>query len=259
MKQSESIKTLLESMVKAQKEFVTLPKDKSGYGYKYTDLDTVITAVRPILAKNNMGFMQSLTMTEDNRPGITTRLFNSTGEWIEDTIALPDIAMAKTNAAQNLGAAITYMKRYALSAILGISSDEDTDAATPQPQSQPQRQEQKPAPQSKGPELAGGPDTKEEHDQINELLKSKYPDGLPMFTDINGTQVSAWRKERTAAQVIESLKTAEQTRTEKYWEAAKKTHDEAVEAREQAPAPNPKDDTMPEQDEAGAQQAFDVF
>ena len=111
----------------------------------------------------------------------------------------------------------------------------------------------------KKPELAGGPDTKEEHDQINALLKSKYPDGSPMFTDINGAQVSAWRKERTAAQVIESLKAAEQTRTEKYWEAAKKAHDEAVEAREETPAPIPKDDTMPEQDEAGAQQAFDVF
>ena len=182
MKQSEKITTLLEGMVKAQKEFVTLPKDKSGYGYKYTDLDTVITTVRPILAKNNLGFMQSLTMIE-GRPGITTRLFNTAGEWIEDTIALPDIAMAKTNAAQNMGASITYMKRYALSAILGISSDEDTDAATPQQQQPHQDPKPAPKPAAKGPQLAGGPDTKEEHETIKALLNATYPDDTQMFTE----------------------------------------------------------------------------
>ena len=246
MKQSEKITTLLESMVKAQKEFVTLPKDKSGYGYKYTDLDTVITTVRPILAKNNLGFMQSLTMTEDNRPGITTRLFNTAGEWIEDTIALPDVAMAKTNAAQNMGAAITYMKRYALSAILGISSDEDTDAATPQVPRQEQRQA--PKQQTKGPALAGGPDTQEEHETIKELLNTTYPDKSPMFAE-EKKKVEGWRKERTAGQVIEYLRAEQDKRMAEYFENAKATHDEAMGKRE----------AMPEADKKGAEQAFEIF
>jgi hypothetical protein len=245
MKQSEKITTLLESMVKAQKEFVTLPKDKEGYGYKYTDLDTVITTVRPILAKNNLGFMQSLTMIE-GRPGITTRLFNTAGEWIEDTIALPDIAMAKTNAAQNMGAAITYMKRYALSAILGTSSDEDTDAATPQVPHQEQRQA--PKQQPKAPGLAGGPDTKEEHETIKALLGATYPDKSPMFAE-EKKKVEGWRKERTAAQVIEYLKAEQDKRMAEYFENAKATHDEAVGKRE----------AMPEADEKGAEQAFEIF
>ena len=246
MKQSEKITTLLESMVKAQKEFVTLPKDKSGYGYKYTDLDTVITTVRPILAKNNLGFMQSLTMTEDNRPGITTRIFNTAGEWIEDTIALPDVAMAKTNAAQNMGAAITYMKRYALSAILGISSDEDTDAATPQVPHQEQRQA--PKQQPKAQELAGGPDTKDEHETIKELLNTTYPDKSPMFAD-EKKKVEGWRKERTAGQVIEYLRAEQDKRMAEYFEDAKAKHDEAVGKRE----------AMPKADEEGASQAFEIF
>lgn len=245
MKQSEKITTLLESMVKAQADFTTLPKDKSGYGYKYTDLDTVITAVRPILAKNNLGFMQSLTMTEDNRPGITTRLFNTAGEWIEDTIALPDVAMAKTNAAQNMGAAITYMKRYALCAILGISSDEDTDAVT-----QPQEEKRNTPKQNNAPasNLAGGPDTAEQHETIKALLGSKYPDGKPMF-EKEKKLVEGWRKERTAAQVIEYLKSEQEVRQADYFEQAKKTHDEAVEKRE----------AMPKADEEGAEQAFEIF
>ena len=246
MKQSEKITTLLESMVKAQKEFVTLPKDKSGYGYKYTDLDTVITTVRPILAKNNLGFMQSLTMTEDNRPGITTRLFNTVGEWIEDTIALPDIAMAKTNAAQNMGAAITYMKRYALSAILGISSDEDTDAATPQVPHQEQRQA--PKQQPKAPGLAGGPDTKEEHETIKALLGTTYPDKRPMFAE-EKKKVEGWRKERTAAQVIEYLTAEQDKRMAEFFENAKAEHDEAIDKR----------DAMTKEVEEGAEQAFEIF
>lgn len=127
MKQSESITKLLESFCKAQGEFPTLPKDKNGYNYKYTDLDTVISTVRPILAKYNIGFMQSLTTLENGSPAITTRLFNNAGEWIEDTTPLPNVSLSKGNAAQNTGAAITYMKRYTLCAMLGISSDEDPD------------------------------------------------------------------------------------------------------------------------------------
>ena len=127
MKQSESVKTLLEALAKTQAKFSTLPKDKKGYGYKYTDIDTVISYVRPLLSENGLGFMQSLS-TVDERPAITTRVFHISGEWIEDTTILPDVAMAKTNAAQNMGASITYMRRYFLCAMLGITSDEDTDA-----------------------------------------------------------------------------------------------------------------------------------
>lgn len=127
MKQSETVKSVLEALAKAQSKFSTLPKDKKGYGYKYTDIDTVISYVRPLLSENGLGFMQSLS-TVDGKPAITTRVFHTSGEWIEDTTILPDVSMAKTNAAQNMGASITYMRRYFLCAMLGITSDEDTDA-----------------------------------------------------------------------------------------------------------------------------------
>jgi len=127
MRQSESVKNISESLIKAQAEFGTLPKDKSGYGYKYTDIDTVISYVRPILAKNGLGFMQTLA-TVDGKSAMTTRVLHTSGEWLEDTVVLPDVVLAKTNAAQNMGASITYMRRYSLCAVLGISADEDTDA-----------------------------------------------------------------------------------------------------------------------------------
>lgn len=252
MKQTESIKALLESMAKAQAEFTTLPKDKAGYGYNYTDLDTVISYIRPIMAKHNLAFMQTLTTLEGNAPAITTRIFHTTGEWIEDTTPLPPVTLAKGNAAQNLGAAITYMKRYTLCAMLGISSDEDADGkAEPVPRETRGNARDVPAQKSnKGP--AGGPDTEEEHKTISELLKTNYPDGKPMFEE-EKSKVGKWRSERTAAQVIEYLNSEVDKRMgiyfQEYLEEAKAVHDEA----------KGKTEKVTEEEAKGAEQAFDVF
>ena len=123
---------IYKQLIEAMSEFQTLPKDKSGYGYKYTDCDTVVSYVRPILTKHGLGYIQPI-VTENEKTALKTILFNAEGEQIVSVVALPEVAMAKTNAAQNLGASITYMKRYALCAILGISADEDTDAVLPSP------------------------------------------------------------------------------------------------------------------------------
>lgn len=207
MKQSESVKTILADLGKAQAEFPTLPKDSNGYNYKYTNLDTVISTLRPILSKFNIGFMQSLTTTENGRMAITTRLFNSAGEWLEDTTPLPDVSLQKGNAAQNVGAAITYMKRYTLCAMLGVSCDEDQDG---KPDGNPEfnARNQKPqnnAPQNKQNAPAGGWDTKEQGARIRELLSAKYPDGTQIFTDTDHRTITSMRAQKTADEVIKML------------------------------------------------------
>lgn len=213
MKQSENCKTLFAAVLKAQGDFETLPKDKQGYGYKYTDLDTVISYLRPILKSNGIGFMQTLT-TIEGKSGLTTRLFNAEGEWIEDTTFLPEVQLKGTNPAQNMGAAITYMKRYALCAILGISSDEDTDAEVenkpaPKPQQKPQ--------DALKFKLKGGEDTPEEHEKIKALLDTKDKDGKLIF-EKEQTEVICWRHERTAAEVIDYLEKEKAKRTEGFKE-----------------------------------------
>jgi hypothetical protein len=246
MKQTEKTNTLLQSLVEAQAEFETLPKDKAGYGYNYTDLDTVISYIRPILKKYGLGFIQMLSTLEGNQPAITTRLIHSSGEWIEDTTPLPPVQLAKGNAAQNLGAAITYMKRYTLCAMLGISSDEDVDGKPAPSDTRGSNHDVPAQKQTNGP--AGGPDTKEQHDTIKQLLETKYPDGKPMFADEKG-KVAGWRKERTATQVIEYLNSEVDKRMGVYFEDAKAIHDEA----------KGKTEKVTEKEEEGAQQAFDVF
>ena len=203
MKQTESVKTLLESLANAQAEFVTLPKDKNAYNYKYTDLDTVISTVKPVLAKYKLGFMQSLTTCESGRWAITTRLFSANGEWLEDTVPLPEVSVAKGNAAQNVGAAITYMKRYALCAMLGVSSDEDPDGNVDynNRKQEPQKKEApKPAFKPKG-----GETTEAERNEIKSLL-SNTKDGKELFTKEEALAYSNMRKDKTAQEVIDLIK-----------------------------------------------------
>ena len=195
MKQSESVKTLLEGFGKAQAEFPTLPKDKNGYNYKYTDLETVISTLRPILAKYNIGFMQALTTLENGRWAITTRLFNNAGEWIEDTTPLPDVSLAKGNAAQNVGAAITYMKRYTLCAFLGVACDEDPDG---KPDGNPDYNARNQNPSAQNTDS-------EKQRVINDLLATKKGDGTFVFSADDKKKFAGWRKSHTPAECIAFL------------------------------------------------------
>lgn len=130
MRQSESISKLLSGLMDVQREIPTMPKNAKAYGYKYTDLDTITSVIKPILARHDISYMQSVGMNEQGQNILTTRIFNRDGEYIEDSTILPIIQGTKNNSAQTLGMAITYMRRYALCAMFGITSDEDVDANT---------------------------------------------------------------------------------------------------------------------------------
>lgn len=131
-----------KDFINAQSEILTLPKDKKGYGYNYTDFDTVVKTVKPILKKNHLGFCQLLDSKENGKNGVTTILFHESGESFQSWFELPSVVLGKANNAQNIGAAISYIKRYALCAILGCSSDEDTDGMTGAQREQAQKQMQ---------------------------------------------------------------------------------------------------------------------
>lgn len=130
-----------KDFINAQSEILTLPKDKKGYGYNYTDFDTVVKTVKPILKKNHLGFCQLLDSKENGKNGITTILFHESGESFQSWFELPAVVLGKANNAQNIGAAISYIKRYALCAILGCSSEDDTDGMTESQQAQAQKQQ----------------------------------------------------------------------------------------------------------------------
>jgi hypothetical protein len=215
MTQSENITELLADLASVQFELPTMPKDSQAYGYKYTDLDTIVKTIKPILHKHNIGYTQSVGATTDGRPTLTTRVFNNKGQYIEDVAILPEISNTKNNNAQTLGMSITYMRRYALCAMLGITSDEDVDANTatqqaPQRAPEPKAEQKKPAPKKAAAkfdfEPKGGETTPEEKREIGLLLTSKNANGELVFTKEEVKNYSDMRKDFTAAQVIAFIK-----------------------------------------------------
>lgn len=212
MFQSESINGLLKSVCEAQAELPTMPKDTKGYSYMYTNLDTIVATIKPILAKYGLGYIQPITTTANGRMAITTRLFNKDGEYVEDTAVLPDVTLGKTNAAQNLGAAITYMRRYALCSMLGITSDEDVDGNVQTHQGMQQQnttnapQKTKGAQQKRQNGPVGGPDTPAQANLIMELLAATDTNGNKLFNDNDVKTVEKMRMAKPADVVIQELK-----------------------------------------------------
>ena len=125
MNKSESIANLATSLCDFQSE-VSNPKNTANNPFfksKYAPLNDVLNLVRPILSKHGLSIFQSPSGDGDNII-ITTMLMHSSGEWIESD---PLILKADKATTQGAGSAITYGRRYAVSAILGISSEDDDD------------------------------------------------------------------------------------------------------------------------------------
>lgn len=131
MRTSDSVENLQKAMVKIALELQNVQKSKKGYGYNYAPLDAVIEMLRAVLPKNGIWFSQFPT-TADGKYSLITRVFHESGEFIEEAVEMPETELSgKANDTQKMGASITYMRRYALTAIFGIAADEDTDGVVP--------------------------------------------------------------------------------------------------------------------------------
>lgn len=212
MLQSESVKNLLSQLVDAQAEFPSIAKDctinMGKFSYKYANLDNITMQLRPILHKHGLAFIQSVGGLEPGHMTITTRVFNKDGEYIEDTALLPPVSGQNANAAQTLGMSITYMRRYMLCAMLGITSDEDTDA-NPNTHMDAKPNTQKVQQKTAAPNPAepkGGPDTPEQKKMIVDLLRAKDLNGKPVFSPNEGRNIDGLRLTKTADEVIAGLK-----------------------------------------------------
>lgn len=136
MKMSETITKISAALTKSWGEIenpkhnkrVTVRMKNGGqYNFEYTDLGGIIDTVRPVFKENGISIIQhAYTDLIDNRPfiSVVTKLMHTSGEWIESK---PLQILASQNI-QDMGGQITYMKRYSLSALLGISTEEDDDA-----------------------------------------------------------------------------------------------------------------------------------
>lgn len=121
-----------EALVEFQFELPSAKKNNDGYGYKYSDLGTVIDTARPVLHKHGFSVLQILKEADSKSIKIETILLHKSGGRISSTASLPIIEMKSCNAAQNAGASLSYLRRYAYQAIIGMAS-EDNDASSKGP------------------------------------------------------------------------------------------------------------------------------
>lgn len=126
MKSSESLSNIAKALVLAQGEAKDIQKNKQGYGYKYATLESILSMLRPILVKNGLSIIQSHGNNESEIT-VTTRILHESGEWLEDTGGVEFQLLKGMNNAQSVGSAITYLRRYQISAFMNITSDEDVD------------------------------------------------------------------------------------------------------------------------------------
>lgn len=132
------MKHLFKSLSEFQQECPIIHKGTQGYGYSYADLPAIFTIINPILNKYGLGFTQLI-----HGSTIKTVVFHvESGENVESYIDIPQgVVLKGMNEFQVLGSAITYLRRYALSAALGIVTDKDTDASGVQEVKQEKKQE----------------------------------------------------------------------------------------------------------------------
>lgn len=136
-------KAFAEAIVKAQGSIEgakkgrenTFFKDGKGRAAKYADLAACWDACREALQENGIAVVQFPTGSVPGHVAIRTVLvFGPTGETLSDTLNVP---LKDPSNAQAMGSAITYGRRYALCAVIGICpEDDDGNAAAGAPKAQ---------------------------------------------------------------------------------------------------------------------------
>lgn len=124
MNASQSIASLAEALSKAQGEMDKAVKDRDNpafRGAKYADLANVIDVVKAVAPKYGLSFAQ-IAHDVENHAAIETVIMHASGEWLSTgTVSVP---VTKQDA-QGYGSALSYARRYSLSAAFGVAADDD--------------------------------------------------------------------------------------------------------------------------------------
>lgn len=134
---AETIGTLAAALAKAQAELTnpeksltaTLPAGSPGEAdrtFRYAPLASGLEIVRKCLGRNEIAVIQTTAIDQEaGLVRLTTMLAHASGEWLSSD--WPVCALAETVSPQRMGAALTYARRYALFAMVGIAGEDDLD------------------------------------------------------------------------------------------------------------------------------------
>ncbi len=113
-----NVEKTLKAKVQSRREGAT------SYEYLYETLDDVLEAVRPSLSANGIALMQ-FPFTRSGSLTLRTMLGHESGQWLTNDL----VAAISGTDPQSVGSGISYLRRYAVKAILGIAPGIDDDGA----------------------------------------------------------------------------------------------------------------------------------
>lgn len=169
---------LAEALTKALADLAVVDKGRKAnagsYSYEYADIGDIINATRPVLAKHGLVALTPVHGYGDDRLACTVLLIHESGEQLE----LGPLPFPPGRDAQSSGSQITYHRRYALLAALGMATGDDDDgAAATKAQRAP-----KPSPAKKAVEYS------DEQAEAKALIDKLDPDKRKQLT-------AEWRKQ----------------------------------------------------------------
>ncbi len=121
---SDELGLLAAALAKAQALIKPAIKDATNphFKSKFADLASVWEAIRVPLATNGLAVSQ-LPTVDGNKVTVTTLLLHASGQWIRSDLTM----VVAQNTPQGIGSCITYARRYALSAVVGVVAELDDD------------------------------------------------------------------------------------------------------------------------------------
>lgn len=126
---SEQIGDLAAALAAAQGEIEDATKDRTNPHFKaaYATLSSVLGEIRPALSKHGLSLAQWPGF-DDGHAYVVTILAHSSGQWMRSTLSVP-VQMGRGSAAQAVGSALSYLRRYSAMAAVGIAQEDDDGAA----------------------------------------------------------------------------------------------------------------------------------
>lgn len=122
---SPELHELAAALAKAQGEMENASKDRSNphFQSKYATLASCWDACREPLSKNGLAIIQRIAEANSKVVAVETLLVHASGQWVSQVVRLP----VDKPTAQGVGSAITYARRYGLSAAVGVAPADDDD------------------------------------------------------------------------------------------------------------------------------------
>jgi hypothetical protein len=137
MLMTEQIDKLAVALSKCQSSLQNVPFNKTNpyFKNKYSNLPAIWDSCRKSLTENGLSIIQTPSTDTGGRVVfVTTMLLHSSGQYIYETMSIENKTRNKETGEvipytpQEAGSAITYLRRYCLASMLGLTSDEDDDA-----------------------------------------------------------------------------------------------------------------------------------